>query len=307
VQKQVSLEIAEIKKRKIQTVSFQDAHYPQLLKEIYGFPPLFSYYGELPNNEHFFVAFVGSRKASNYGVKQTRKIITELANNYKDIVIVSGLAYGIDAVAHRVALDLGVKTIAVLGSGLGVIYPKIHQSLANEIVQKGGAVISEFYTMSQPAPQNFPFRNRIISGLCSASIIMEAASKSGALITAKYALEQNREVFALPGNVDLPSFQGCNQLLKQGANLVTCGADILEHFSLQKIIPTLHKEKKLEAKKWSQEELLILEAIEKQPATLEEIAINTSLSISSVMQMATDLEIKGAIREELGGTYYLTN
>ena len=304
VTQKVAVELLHIKQKTIQHCHIFSKNYPAILKEIYDFPPLFFYYGELPSDDHFFVAFVGSRKASHYGIKQTHRIIKELASSYNKLVIVSGLAYGIDAVAHQCALDIGVKTIAVLGSGLGSIYPAVHLPLAKKIIAQKGAVLSEFYTKTKPAPQNFPFRNRIISGLSSAVVVMEAALKSGALITARAALEQNREVFALPGNVDTPSYQGSNRLLKQGANLITTGEDILEHFSLQKIIPMLNKES-IASKKYSKKEKKILEVLQKTSATVEEITAKTGLDIASVMQLATSLEMGGVIREELGGKYYL--
>ena len=304
VQNQVAQEIEEIQKRNIRVVNFKEQNYPTLLKEIYDFPPLLFYYGELPSSKHFFVSFVGSRRASSYGMQQTRRIITEIAKNYEDFVVVSGLAYGIDAIAHRTALDLGVKTIAVLGSGLAQIYPKVHLSLAREIVQKKGAILSEFRTMTTPVPQNFPIRNRIISGLSSATVVMEAAQKSGALITAKMALEQNREIFVLPGNVDATSYCGSNQLLKQGANIITSGNDILEYFALQKIIPTLEKEKTSLERTLTKEEELIFTIIQKQPATIEEITIGSKLSAAKVMQLVTTLELQEAIRVEMGGKYY---
>ena len=310
VEEKVAKEIALFKTKKIKTMCFSDKAYPKLLGQIFDAPPLFSYYGEIPNDEYFFIAIVGSRHASNYGRRQTRRIIEEIAKNYEKIVIVSGLAYGIDSTAHQVALDLGIKTIAVLGSGLGVIYPKVHQSLAASIIEQKGAVLSEFYTMTPPTPHNFPFRNRIISGLSLVVLLMESAIKSGALITARCALEQNRDVFVLPGNVDSPSYQGNNLLLKQGANILLAGRDVLEHFTLQKMIPYIQSTQKKKISptpiQYTEKENIVLEAIKKNPSTLEEIANETGLDIIDVMQIISRLELQEAIHEELGGTYFIT-
>ncbi len=303
-------EIQEIEKRKIGLLSILDNNYPSLLKEIYDIPPLVFYQGKIPDDQHFFVAFVGSRKFSNYGKIQTKKIIRALSERYSKTVIVSGLAYGIDAIAHQAALDYGLKTIAVLGSGLGNIYPKVHFDLAQKIIAQEGALISEFPTLTEPKPHHFPQRNRIIGGLSSAVVIMEAAEKSGALITAHSAIKENREVFALPGNVDLASYQGCNRLIKQGARLLSTAEDILESFALQKFLPdiltnTTNKPvKRVEV--FVEKEQKILEFIKKKPAFIEEIANSLKMPLQEIMQIITSLELKEAIREEVGGIYYST-
>ena len=270
-------EIQEIEKHNIQLLSIFHNDYPSLLKEIYSPPPLLFYQGKIPDDKHFFVAFVGSRKFSNYGKNQTRKIIQALSERYNKIVIVSGLAYGIDAIAHQSALDFGLQTIAVLGSGLGNIYPKVHSHLAQKIIAKGGAVISELTTLAEPKPHHFPQRNRIISGLSSAVVVMQAALKSGALITAHSAIKENREVFALPGTVDSDSYQGCNSLIKQGAKLLSSAEDILESFALQKFLPdilaatTEKSPKKKEV--FERKEQEIFEFLKTQPALSDSVAL----------------------------------
>ncbi len=308
IQDLLEKEIQQIEKRNIQLISVFQSHYPLLLKEIYSPPSLLFYHGEIPDDECFFVAFVGSRKFSNYGKNQTRKIIRALSERYNKIVIVSGLAYGIDAIAHQSALDFGLKTIAVLGSGLGNIYPKAHTDLAQKIIAQGGAIISEFTSLAEPKPYHFPQRNRIISGLSSAVVVMEAALKSGALITAHSAIKENREVFALPGTVDSVSYQGCNSLIKQGARLLSSAEDILENFALQKFLPDIltsttskiYKKKEI----FEGKELEILEFLNKQPASTEEINTFLKISLQETMQHITSLELKGALREEAGGKYY---
>ena len=287
-------EIKEIEKRKIGLLSILDNNYPSLLRETYNLPPIIFYQGEIPDDQHFFIAFVGSRKFSNYAKTQTKKIIQSLSERYSKAVIVSGLAYGIDAIAHQAALDYGLKTIAVLGSGLGSIYPKVHFDLAQKILAQGGALISEFPTLTEPKPHHFPQRNRIISGLSSAVVIMEAAERSGALITAHFAIKENREVFALPGNVDLASYQGCNRLIKQGARLLSTAEDILESFALQKFLPDILKNttnkpvKKVEF--FLEKEQKVLEFIKKKPSFIEEIVNSLKMPPKEIMQIITSLE-----------------
>lgn len=306
----IKQELKEIESRKIKLVNYQQRQYPTLLKEIYSTPPLLYYKGKLPSDEYFFLAVVGARKASKYGVIQTKRIIKELANYWKKIVIVSGLAYGIDTIAHQTALDCGLKTIAVLGSGLGELYPKDNFELAQNIIKEGGAVISEFSTLTNPKPTNFPIRNRIISGLSSATLVLEAGSRSGALITARQALEQNREIFALPGPVDLESYKGCNNLIKQGARLLSCADDILETLTFQKILPQQNKNKDIEPKpikfleSLSDEEQKILLFLQKRPASMEEVVNNLKFSVTETMQYLTTLELKDLLREEVGGVYH---
>ena len=303
-------EIQQITTKKIKLINCQQPTYPSLLKEIYNFPPLLHYFGEIPNDDHFFIAFVGTRRASNYGMEHTRRLIKELAEYLPKVVIVSGLAYGIDAVAHQAALDYGVKTIAILGSGLGKLYPKSHASLANEIVKQGGAVCSEFSTLVPPNPSNFPARNRIVSGLSSVVVVTEAPSKSGALISAQLALEQNREVCALPGPVDKSSYQGCNNLIKQGAYLVTTVKDILEVFGSQKELPQLEQKeptKPKESDNLNKQEQEIVDFLNLQPSPIEEIATKLAISVVQTMQLLTVLELKGYLRVEAGGTYCPTS
>jgi DNA processing protein len=202
--------------------------YPPLLLETDIPPPLLYSKGEFPLAGGLFLAVVGTRRYSRYGEKATRRLIEELATLEPSLVVVSGLARGIDTVAHEQALACGLKTIAVMAGGLTRIYPPENQGLAERVIGQG-AVISEFPMTAPPVGKNFPIRNRIISGLSWGILVTEAGEKSGALITCGFGLHHNREVFAVPGNIDLPTFQGTNRLIQRGqAKLVREAADILE-------------------------------------------------------------------------------
>jgi len=214
----------KLQKENIKTAVIDGELYPEPLKEIYGPPVLIYYRGQLPEREAFNLAVVGSRNYSSYGRMAVERIVDDLAKN--GLTIVSGLALGIDALAHNAALKAGGRTMAVLGSGLDKqsIYPSSNRYLADKIIGYGGAVISEFPVGSPPLKHHFPQRNRVISGLSLGTLIIEASEKSGSLITARFALEQNREVFAVPGSIYSPNSDGANGLIKQGARAVT-GAD----------------------------------------------------------------------------------
>jgi len=219
----------KLQKQKINFILSSENKYPYLLKEI-PYPPLSLYIkGKIPEKMPC-IAVIGTRKMSAYGKLVTKKLVKELVDY--NFVIVSGLAEGVDTIAHKTALKNKGKTIAVLGSGLNKIFPYNNRKLAQEIT-KHGALITEYPLESPPLKHYFPWRNRIISGLCSAIIVIEAPERSGALITARFALEQNREVFAIPGSIFNKNSIGTNNLIKQGAKLVSKIEDILEELNMQ--------------------------------------------------------------------------
>jgi DNA processing protein len=232
--KKVSLddEMEKIERAGVQVLTWQSDAYPPQLCHIHSPPPVLYVKGDLRPEDEWAVAVVGTRRATVYGKEATRTLAGNLARN--GVTIVSGLARGIDAQAHRTALEAGGRTIAVFGSGIDIIYPSEHRKLAQAIVENG-ALISEYALGTPPEGSNFPPRNRIISGLSLGVVIVEAGVRSGALITADYAGEQGRDVFAVPGNIFHRGSKGTNRLIQQGAKLVLTVEDVLEELNLTMI------------------------------------------------------------------------
>ncbi|MDI6714896.1 MAG: DNA-processing protein DprA [Thermodesulfovibrio sp.] len=283
----------QCEKKQIKILSINDESYPQLLKEIYDPPVVLFCKGMLLPQDNFGLAVVGSRQLSDYGKRVTEKFAFELASC--GITIVSGLARGIDSVAHLSALSAQGRTIAVLGSGILKIYPPENKKLSEQITQRG-AILSEFYPETPPKRENFPKRNRIISGMTVGTLVTEATTNSGALITAKLALEQGREVFAVPGNITSKNSEGTNFLIKKGAKLVQKIEDILEEIkpfipSLKESFISLESTIKVDL---TDEENAIFSLLDR-PLNLDEIVINTELSISRILEILLKLEIKGLI------------
>ena len=271
----------------------EDRDYPELLKEIYD-PPLVLYgKGNVKLLNTLAIGVVGTRNPSYYGTQMAKRLSADLVAN--NITIVSGMALGIDSSAHWGALNQQGATIAVLGCGVNYIYPKENIKLYEELL-KQGAVISEYLPSLQPIPGNFPARNRIISGLSKGVVVVEAASKSGALITADMAIEQGRDVFAVPGLVSNPQAKGPHMLIKNGAKLVETVEDILEEYELDRLnIETFGKSK-------TELDLSIIEkgimnTIEKQPVQFEEICAALDISSGELNKHLLQLELKGLIKQ----------
>ena len=245
--------------------------------------------GKLPLKRIKSVAIVGTRKPSSYGREIATKIATECAQN--GIVVVSGLALGIDSIAHRATLDANGITIAVLANGVDKIYPRSHEALGQRILQNNGAIVSEYPNGTPAQPWQFLARNRIVSGLADAVVVVEAASRSGTLSTANHALDQGKEVFAVPGNINSPLSSGCNQLIKNGANPLTSVEDLLDF-----LIPDCFEKQTILFKGDTPDENLILEILSKKGATSsDEIIKKSGISASNFNQAVTMLEIKGLI------------
>ena len=277
----------------INIACLSSAQYPIALRNIYQPPSPLYYRGAMPEPDALMIAFVGSRKMTDYGRKATEHIISGLAD--QNITIISGLAYGVDAHAHRCALKYGLKTIAVLGGGIDdkTIYPKEHLNLAKEIIAAGGAIISQFPPGTIPMPRNFPVRNTIIAGMSRATVIIEADFKSGARITGKLALAENRDVFALPGNIFDQQSRGTNDLIKQGAAPITSAEDILRMYGLKKEPKT--KGQILDG--LAENEQKILKNIGPRGTSLAQLQKKTSLPPAELSIGLTKLEMLDIIRK----------
>lgn len=295
-------ELGLVKKYGVELISISDENYPDLLKAIPDAPVLLYVKGNLTKENNLSVAIIGSRRASLYGMSIAEKFATSLAE--LGVTIVSGLARGIDTAAHRGALKAKGATIAVLGSGLATIYPPENKKLFEEISEKG-AVISEFAMATPPATYNFPRRNRIISGLSLGVIVAEASAKSGALITSRFALEQGREVFAVPGQVDSPNSQGVHNLIKDGAKLINNVNDVLEELTpqLKFHLKESTKEKNQSVaksqitKNLSNEEAIVFERINENAMHIDEIADKSNCSVAQVSGVLLKLELKHLVKQ----------
>ena len=268
-------------------INLSDYDYLRDLPHIPDPPKKLFIRGKLPAKRVKTVAIVGTRKPSAYGREIATKIASECAKN--SIVVVSGLALGIDSIAHRAAIDSGGKTIAVLANGVDKIYPRSHEDLGQKILQTNGAILSEYPNNTPARPWQFLARNRIVSGLADAVVIIEAASRSGTLSTANHALDQGKEIFAVPGNITSPLSAGCNQLIKNGANPLTSVEDLLDF-----LIPDRFEKQTQLFKGDTREENVILEFLSKNGTTSSDAIIKqTKLSASEFNQAITILELKG--------------
>lgn len=290
----------------IDVIALNDTNYPTLLKEIHDPPPVLYVRSDEPEILHKpAIAIVGSRQCSHYGRTIAEKLSGELAS--QGFTIISGLARGIDTIAHAAALDAGGKTIAVLGSGLDIIYPRENRKLAKGI-EAQGALCSELPLGTPPLPQHFPFRNRIISGLCLGVVIVEAAERSGSLITARMAMEQNREVFAVPGNITSPNSFGPNYLIKDGAKLVQTWQDIVEELPRAITSPsakTNNQQKELfPPMGLSQKEQKVYDLMDfAEPCHIDDLAEASQLASQELLSTLFNLEVKAAIKQLPGKNF----
>lgn len=281
---------------KINTISPHDSKYLQIIETIAICPKKLYFKGKLPGQRLPTVAIVGTRKPTAYGREVTYQLASDLA--HRGIVIISGLALGIDAIAHHGALDAGGITIAVLGNGVDTIYPATNENLASEILAKGGAIISEYEPNVEARDFQFLERNRIVSGLSDAIIVTEAAIRSGTMSTVAHALEQGREVFVVPGNITSPLSAGCNKLIKQGAHPITCADDVLEI-----IAPDLLRPQAILPLGVNKLESQIINLLQSGIRDGEELQTQTTANISEFSQTLTLMEISGTIRA-LGGNQW---
>jgi DNA processing protein len=290
--------LAQIEKAGFQVLHWEHPDYPRNLLNIAAPPPVLYVHGRLADSDEWAVALVGTRHPSTYGKEAARELAHGLAAS--GVTVVSGLARGIDAVAHKAALDAGGRTIAVLGSGLDNLYPPEHRQLAESIAQ-AGAVVSDYPLGTRPESVNFPPRNRIISGLAKGVVIVEAGEASGALITADFAAEQGRDVFAVPGSIFNPNARGTNKLLQQGARLVTGVSDILEELNFAMVAEQQAARTVLPVDPTEQALLAHLSA---DPVHIDELGAQVNLPMSQVSGALALMELKGLVRQ-VGGMNYV--
>jgi DNA processing protein len=292
LRKQIDLDrlYDSILEKNITILTLLDDEYPRLLREIDQSPPVLYVRGTLTPADEFSAAIVGTRRVSDYGQQITRDTSIYLAGH--GLTIVSGLARGVDGMAHRHALEAGGRTIAVLGSGVDVIYPPEHRKLA-EAISENGAVISDYPMGTKPDGVNFPPRNRIISGLSLATIVIEAGERSGALITADFALEQGRDVFAVPGNVLSPASRGTNRLIQNGAYAMVSPQDVLDVLNLSEVESIKAARQVLPA---DAIEAKILEVMGFEPMHVDEICNEVGMAIEKVSAALTMMELKGLVQ-----------
>ena len=311
--KDAEKEVERVSKADCQLIAFDSEDYPALLKQIPDAPLLLYVRGDAKVLSQYAVAVVGSRRPSAYGSSVAHRLAHDLAR--RQLVVVSGLARGVDSAAHRGALEAQGKTVAVLGSGIDVIYPRENKRLADEIA-KSGAVISEFPLGTGPTPENFPIRNRIISGLSLGVVIVEAAEYSGSLITARLALEQNREVYAVPGNITSAQSFGPNHLIKQGAKLVDQWMDVIEEFPPEVRMQLLPPEEITEGEPMGAQSANLFAAslTPEQKAVFDVLRADQALFVDDVVSAAKvphprvlgallELEMNGLIRQLPGKNF----
>ena len=292
-------ELQRLDRAGVKALTWVSEDYPINLRNIHDPPPVIYIKGELLPEDDWAVAVVGTRHASVYGKEAARRLAGDLARN--GVTIVSGLAAGIDTVAHQAALEAGGRSIAVLGSGVDVVYPEQNSALARQL-QEQGALVSEYPLGTKPERNNFPPRNRIISGLSLGTLVVEAGARSGALITADFAGDQGRDVFAIPGSIFQRTSEGTNRLIQDGAKPVLCVADILEELNLQQIstqaevrasVPTTPTERR------------ILDLLSSEPTYVDELGRLSDLPPAEVAGTLALLELKGLTRQTGGMNYVL--
>lgn len=285
----------------IQIAISGDGQYPQSLMNIPDAPPLLFFRGSLGSVEERAVAIVGSRRETRYGREQAFSIARDLAR--QGVTIVSGLARGIDTAAHLGALEGGGRTIAILGSGIKRVYPAENAALAERIVANGGALISEFAPNAEPIAYRFPVRNRLVSGLCQAVLLVEAREKSGTLITVGHALLQGREVFALPGPVDAPGSAVPHRMLREGARLATCAADILEDLGWSSV-PVV-EQTTLPLPDLTNDQRRLYDALSLEPMDFNGLMAVLNLPAQQLNVLLTTLEMEGLIQSLPGRVFKL--
>ena len=292
-------EMESLERYKVKVLTYDSPAYPQRLKETYDYPPVLYVRGNLLPEDECCLAVVGTRRATVYGRQVTEEIVSDLARN--KITIISGLAKGIDSIAHRAALEASGRTIAVFGCGLDIVYPAENAKLAREIMEHG-ALISEYPLGIRPKADNFPRRNRIMSGMSLGVLVVEAGESSGALITANQALEQNRDVFAIPGSILSPASKGANHLIQEGAKLVRNYVDVLEELNLAMVAQQLEMKELLPT---DETEAVLLKQLSHEPTHIDEVCRHSNLTTALVSSTLSTMELKGMVKQVGSMNYVL--
>lgn len=297
-------ELAFIQKFNIQTFFLTDAAYPLRLLQCYDSPTLLFYKGTADLNASKVVAIVGTRTHTDYGRSVTESLVKELAG--QNILVVSGLAYGIDAIAHKAALKNGLPTVGCVGHGLDKMYPQENAGLAREMIKAGGGILTEFFSGTKPEKHNFPLRNRVVAGLCDATVVVETHAKGGSLITAKLADGYNRDVFAVPGRTIDAKSAGCNFLIQHNkAVLLQSADDLLTVMGWKEVTKKTRKQKELFIELTPHEQTIIQLLQEKETVPIDEINIRSGLSSSAVAAAILNLELQNVIASLPGKLYKL--
>ncbi len=299
-------ELKFIERYKINPVFFTDKNYPERLKNCIDSPLILFVKGNNCFNEQKIISIVGTRNATDYGKAFTEKLIADIAEKHPETIIVSGLAYGIDIYSHKAALANNLKTLAVLGHGLDKMYPSVHKKYAKEILEKDGALITEFMSESNPDKQNFVKRNRIVAGISDATIVIESGRKGGSLITAEIANSYNRDVFALPGRIEDEFSKGCNFLIKTNrAALLESASDIEYIMGWESNTQTKKQQREIKFDFSDDEQKIINLLQEKSELTIDVIASNANMPVSQVASLLLNLEFSGIIRNLPGKVFRL--
>jgi len=295
-------ELSFIEKYKIKTLFLTDEAYPKRLLNCYDSPTLLFYKGNADLNASRIVAIVGTRSNTDYGKAMTENLVKDLAGH--NIIIVSGLAYGIDAFAHKASVKNGLPTVGVVGHGLSKIYPAQNASLAKEMIAEGGGILSEFFHDTKPDKHNFPLRNRIVAGISDATVIIESSIKGGSLITAKLADGYNRDVFAVPGRTTDKVSAGCNHLIKYNkAILLTDADELLDVLGWKEKKGKPKAQRQLFIELTPEEQIVIQILQEKETVHIDEINISSGLSSSSIAAAILNLELQGIVQSQPGKMY----
>lgn len=290
--------LARVEREGVRVLTWESPDYPVLLAQLTDAPPVLYVRGAITPADEWAVAMVGTRKATVYGREVARRLAEELGRS--GVTVVSGLARGIDGIAHKAAIEAGGRSIAVLGSGVDQVYPPEHRRLA-EAIADNGAILSDYPLGTKPEAQNFPPRNRIISGLSLGTIVVEAGLHSGALITADFALDQGREVFAVPGSILSPGSSGCNRLLRDGAHVLTEVRDVLEVLHLGQV---LEKQAARMVLPETPTEATLFAHLTEEPCHLDELSRQSGMPVETVSSTLVMMELKGMVRQ-VGALQYV--